>query len=212
MIKNLLVENQGLIFSVMIFILIFFVVMLLIWLKKIARGGAALSVQGGKAVLGKHLKEDINKIPDLVKENKRIKQQIEDLVKKLRHEVEKRKKDKEDIDKEKEEEKKRVKESLGVLIKKIAFVETNQKGIDSSIETLQSKNEDMREDINHLDSGSVVADGSGSKELKHEIDSLKEEMKANQKQMENWYRLFESIDADMVEINNKLRELEKNPG
>ena len=186
--------------------------MLLIWLKKIARGGAALSVQGGKAVLGKHLKEDINKIPDLVKENKRIKQQIEDLVKKLRHEVEKRKKDKEDIDKEKEEEKKRVKESLGVLIKKIAFVETNQKGIDSSIETLQSKNEDMREDINHLDSGSVVADGSGSKELKHEIDSLKEEMKANQKQMENWYRLFESIDADMVEINNKLRELEKNPG
>ena len=208
-------ENQGLIFSVMIFLLISFVVILLIWLKKIAREGAALSVQGGKAVLGKHLKEDINKIPDLVKENKHIKQQIEDLVKKLRHEVEKRKKDKEDIDKEKEEEKeeekKRVKESLGVLIKKIASVETNQKGIDSSIETLQSKIEDMREDMNNLDSGSAASDGSGSKDLKKEIDSLEEKIKANQKQMENWYRLFESIDVDMVEINNKLRELEKKP-
>ena len=212
MIKNLFMENQGLIFSIMIFILISFVVILLIWLKKIAQGGGALSVQGGKAVLGKHLKEDINKIPELVKENKNIKQQIEDLVKNLRHETEKRKKDKADIDKEKEEEKKRFKESLGVLIKKVASVETNQKSIDSSIETLQSKIEDIREDLNNLDSRSAAADGSGSKDLKHEIDSLEEEMKANQKQMENWYRLFESIDADMVEINNKLKELEEKTG
>ncbi len=204
MTKNLLMENQGLIFSVMIFILISFVAILLIWLKKITRGRDALSIQGGQSVLGKHLKDDIHKIPELLKENKNIKQQIEDLVKNLRNEVEKRKKDKADIDKEKAEERNKLKESLGVLIKKIASIETNQKGIDSSVTALQNRIEDIREDMNNLDS-----DGGSNKDLKHEIDSLEEEIKANQKQMENWYRLFESIDADMVEINNKLKELEK---
>ncbi len=210
MIKDLLIKNQGFIFSVMIFILISFVVILLIWLKKIAGRKDPLSVKGGEFVIGKQLKDDIHKLSELIKENNNAKQQIEDLAKNLRNEEEKRKKDKANIDKEKAEEKKKFKESLNVLIKKIASVEINQKSIDSSIEALQNRIEDMREDMNNMDSsGSVNADGSSNKELKHEIDSLEEEIKANQKQMENWYRLFESIDADMVDINNKLKELEE---
>ncbi len=211
MIKDLLIKNQGFIFSVMIFILISFVVILLIWLKKIAGGRDPLSIKGGQFVIGKQLKDDIHKLSELIKENKNAKQQVEDLAKNLRNEEEKRKKDKANIDKEQAEEKKKLKESLNVLIKKIASVETSQKSIDSSIEALQNRIEDMREDMNSMDSssGSVNVDGSSNKELKHEIDSLEEEIKANQKQMENWYRLFESIDADMVDINNKLKELEE---
>ncbi len=219
MIKKILIENQGLAFSVMVFILVSFVIVLLIWLRKIAQENNVVSIGEGQAVLGKHLKAELKKIPELVKENKKFKEQIENLAIDLQKELEERNKDKMNLDEKKEGEKDKTKESLNLLIKKIAAMDVSQKDSNTQLETIQNRVEDMNEEINNIEvqeKSIGEKDNKDNKEnkelfvsLKQNIDKFRQELNANQKQMENWYRVFESMDADLVEINNRIKGLEE---
>lgn len=157
-------------------------------------------------------KVESRKMQEFSEKGQNFEQQIRKIEKEYQKELETRKEEKAQTDRKTLEEGQKIKESVNTLIKKLDDLSHELENTNTQVTTLQSNAEDTKEEINNLEKRSSSLSLKDSKNLflslERRVDNLQEQLKEHHKQMENWYRVFESIDADMVEITNRLKHLE----
>lgn len=212
-VRKILIENQGLLVSIMIFILSFFVIFLWISFRKTAYKGSWPGAKRESDSLKKYLEGELRKMRDLFKKVHDFGPQIQKIEKTLQEQIEARKREKPWSDKEVLEERQKTKKLFDELNKRLKDFRYEIDGTNTQVSVLQNNAEDIKEEINNLEGKSVSLSLKNSESMlfpmEQRIDKLQEEVKEYHKQMENLYRVFESIDADMVEITGKLKYLEE---